>query len=549
MNKLFKIRIVSLFCLLLVTLCLKAQDELVPLPASKNKLVVIAHRGDHVNVPENTVASIKEAIRHGADYVELDLRTTKDGFLVLNHDATVDRMTNGSGKVEELTWAELKKLKVADKGKPDQKPQRIPLFEEALKACKNKINVYLDFKEASAEEAYRQIQAAGMEKQVVVYINKIPQYKEWRKVAPRVPLMTSLLDDIKTKDQLSFFLDQVKIEVLDNVADAEMLEATRAAGVAVWLDVQDRNEGPESWEPVIKKGVQGLQTDHPEDLVNYLNSKGWRNGLGAELQPVAFKKKSYREIKNVKYGNIGKENLMDVYMPDNFPPTTKFIVYIHGGSWTAGDKTEFPKSLIEELVGKRGYGLVSMNYRLVKDKQDLFPAQIEDVKKVIGYVSGNGKKYKYNGNEIALMGGSAGAHLAMLYAYGHDEQKQIKTVIDLWGPTDLTDASVRAKGSNADNTVIRFLGEADPAAQIAKDASPAYHLTKETGVPTILFHGGMDPLVHVSQAENLYKKLQSLGIPAQLEIYPEEKHGMSPSAAIDVFSKIFVWLDTYFPAK
>ena len=93
------------------------------------------------------------------------------------------------------------------------------------------------------------------------------------------------------------------------------------------------------------------------------------------------------------------------------------------------------------------------------------------------------------------------------------------------------------------------MGEKDENAQIAKDASPAYHLTKETAVPTILFHGGQDPLVNVSQAENLYKKLQALGIPAQLEIYPDEKHGVGPAAAVDVFSKTFAWLEKYYPAK
>ncbi|HRQ50105.1 MAG TPA: alpha/beta hydrolase, partial [Agriterribacter sp.] len=117
---------------------------------------------------------------------------------------------------------------------------------------------------------------------------------------------------------------------------------------------------------------------------------------------------------------------------------------------TRGDKSEFPRQLIEELVGKRGYIVVSMNYRLVKDGQDRFPAQIEDVTKALAFISKNAGKYEYNGNEYALMGGSAGAHLAMLYAYGYDHAKQVKTVIDLWGPTDFTDKSVRPDGSDAD---------------------------------------------------------------------------------------------------
>ncbi len=519
------------------------------LPQTRNKLVVIAHRGNHVNVPENTLASFKEAIKAGADYVEVDLRTSKDGRLVVMHDATVDRTTNGKGKVSEMTFAEIEDLQVFNGNK---KTHKIPEFRDVLKLCKGKINIYLDFKEADVAETWKQIGEEGMEKQIVVYLNKIPQYKKWREIAPEMPLMTSLFDEVKNADQLRMFLGQVKIEVLDNVKDREMVQGAAGNGVAVWLDVQDPAEGPDSWKAALEKGVQGVQTDKPAELVAFLKNSGWRNGIPDKTISYDIshvKKPAYIVLKDIKYGSApGGENTFDAFVPRAHTDSTKMIVYIHGGSWTGGDKSEFPKHLVDELVGM-GYGVVSINYRLVKDGKNQFPAQIEDVEKVLQFLSKNAKKFQYDGNSYALMGGSAGAHLAMLYAYGHDPKKQVKTVVDLWGPTDLTDKMVRADGSDADNTVIRFLGEKDPKAKIAMDASPTYFLTKETGVPTILFHGGADPLVHVSQAENLYKKLQTLNIPAQYELYPDEKHGMSASAAVDVFSKMIVWLKKYYPAK
>ncbi|HRO45176.1 glycerophosphodiester phosphodiesterase family protein [Agriterribacter sp.] len=544
----------SLILFLLLSACFVFSQGKAPLPETKYKLAVIAHRGNHVKVPENTLESVKAAIKSGADYVELDLRTTKDGYLIIHHDATVDRMTNGTGNINNLTLAELQQLKVADKNKPTKKTYRIPTFSEVLKAAKGKINIYLDFKDAVVAETYRQIREAGMEKQVVVYVNKIPQYREWRKTAPGMPLITSVIEEVKNKEQLTFFLGQGTIEVLDNVYDREMVATANDNGVAVWLDVQSGDEGADDWNQALQKGIQGIQTDHPEALIAYLNKSGLRNGLGKDLTSedpyTKYKKKTYRELKNIKYGKApGDENMFDAYFPKDMQPNARVIVYIHGGGWTRGDKDEFPGQLIEELVGKRGYLVVSMNYRLVKNGQDRFPAQIEDVQKALEFISKNAGKYKYNGNEYALMGGSAGAHLAMLYAYGYDNAKQVKTVIDLWGPTDFTDKSVRPDGSDADKTVINFLGEKDENAQVAKDASPAYRLTKETGVPTILFHGGEDPLVNVSQAQNLYQKLQALGIPAQLEIYPGEKHGVGPAAAIDVFAKTFAWLENYYPSK
>jgi glycerophosphoryl diester phosphodiesterase len=526
----------------------KAQNAPV-LPAAKNKLVVIAHRGNHVNVPENSLASYEEAIKSGADYVEIDLRTSKDGILMILHDATVDRMTNGQGNVADKTWAELQSLQLKNPKADDPTAYRIPEFREVLRLCKNRIYIYLDFKNADVAETWKQIQAEGMEKQIVVYLNKVPDYKKWRSVAPQMPLMTSLFDEVKNKDQLRYFLGQVKIEALDNIYDKEMVQAAQSEGVSVWLDVQSPSEGPEAWNNALQKGVNGIQTDQPEVLVKYLTTNGWRNGLSQNAASLP-KKPSYQSLLDVSYGDAeGKQNLLDAFYPDNHNSNTKLIVYIHGGSWSRGDKSEFPKQLIEELVGNRGYMVVSINYRLVKDGQNLFPAQIEDVKKALEFLSSKAKRYGFNGNEFALMGGSAGAHLAMLYAYKHDAKKQVKTVVNLWGPTDLTDKSIRPDGSDADNTVIRLLGTPDHKAQICVDASPLVHLTKETSVPTISFHGVEDPLVNVSQAENLHKKLQSLGTLSQLELYPKEKHGMSASAAVDVFSKMVAWLEKQYPAK
>src|SRR5215471_9964743 len=73
-------------------------------------VVAIAHRGEHLHHPENTMPAFEEAIRMGADYIEVDVRTTSDGKLILSHDATVDRCTNGHGEVSKMTFEELRAL-------------------------------------------------------------------------------------------------------------------------------------------------------------------------------------------------------------------------------------------------------------------------------------------------------------------------------------------------------------------------------------------------------------------------------------------------------
>lgn len=517
-----------------------------PLPISKNSFVVISHRGSHLLKPENSIAAFDAAIIEGADYVEMDLRTSKDGHLILCHNETVDTKTNGKGRVQDLVWDELSKLLLVN---VENKVYHIPDFKEALNACKDKINIYLDFKEADVAETYRQIREAGMEKNVVVYVNKIDQYIAWRKLAPAMPLAASLPESIRTKEDLAVLYEQMHLEVIDNVIDSSILNYANTHGTNVWLDVQSADENPTKWHDAMRKGIQGVQTDHPEALVNYLKKNNLRNGSTAltVTYPVVVPP-TYRSIKDVPYSYASTENIMDVYFPQVYD-SAKVLIYIHGGSWVSGDKNEFPKYLIDELVGKRKYILVTMNYRLIKEGKNRFPSQMEDVTNAMKFLTGAAKKFHLNDHQFALMGGSAGGYMAMLYAYAYDTKKQIQTVIDFWGPTDLADKSVRADGSDGDRAASNLLGEPDAHAKIATDASPYYRITKESAVPTIFFHVGDDPLVPVSQAQKMYNKMLAYGTPVHLEIYPGEKHGISGTIRMDLYNKTLAWIDKYFPAK
>ena len=260
-------------CFALITF---GQRTLAPLPKCKNGFIVIAHRGSHLVKPENSIAAIEEAISLGVDYVEIDLRTTSDGHLVLIHNETVDHTTNGKGRIQDLNLDEVAKLTLNAK---DGHLYSLPSFREALKACKNRINIYLDFKQADVAQAYEEIKAAGMEKQVLVYINKAEQYTLWRAVAPQMPLMCGLPSSIKTKEELIAVLRQMPLEATDNISDPTLVAALKESGLAVFLDVQMSDEDPIKWKAAIDKGVQGVQTDHPEALIKYLKINDLRDGL------------------------------------------------------------------------------------------------------------------------------------------------------------------------------------------------------------------------------------------------------------------------------
>ena len=243
---------------------------------SKNKTIVIAHRGDHTDAPENTVKAFDDAIKSGVDFAEVDLRTTKDGVLVVMHDETVDRMTDGKGKVSNLTLKELQRLKVQDKNHPEWGLHSVPTFHEVLGHCKGKMNIYLDFKDADVQKTYESIKAFGMENSVVVYINAEKQYTEWRRVAPRIPLMISLPDSIDDLGALRNYLEKVDAEILDGSFteySKEMVDLIHKMGRQVWADVQQKNENEQQWSAALSTGMDGLQTDHPQALIAYLKQE------------------------------------------------------------------------------------------------------------------------------------------------------------------------------------------------------------------------------------------------------------------------------------
>lgn len=254
---------------------LSAQKKLANLPLTQHRFIVVAHRGDHVDVPENTLAAYQMAVQHDVDFVEIDLRTTRDSVLVIMHDAAIDRMTNGHGKVSELTYQELREFKVLDKKRTDSHEYTIPSFAEVLQMCKNKINIYLDFKDADVQQSYALIKKYGMEKNVIVYINSQNQFAQWRSIVPTMPLMISLPDEINTAQKLAGFLKLHPVEMLDGDYGGytqEMIKAAKEAGTKVLPDIQSADE-MNNWETAVKLDFDGLQTDHPSLLIAFLKSK------------------------------------------------------------------------------------------------------------------------------------------------------------------------------------------------------------------------------------------------------------------------------------
>jgi acetyl esterase/lipase len=218
------------------------------------------------------------------------------------------------------------------------------------------------------------------------------------------------------------------------------------------------------------------------------------------------------------------------------------VVFIHGGFWTKGSKNQLPQPLIDLLVGQKSYAMASINYRYVKKDGNKYPTQLEDVGKALQYLSEKADSLGYKKNSFALIGASAGAHLALMQGFSQDPKHWVKTIVDIVGPTDLADPVVRGRQGIADATISYFLGNPNADAAIAKEASPIQFVSKKNKIPTIIFHGENDELVDVNQAKNLHQKLLDNGIKTEIVLYPNETHEMKKSLP-DVFIKTAGWLE------
>lgn len=246
------------------------------------------------------------------------------------------------------------------------------------------------------------------------------------------------------------------------------------------------------------------------------------------------------EIKNVEYKNInGKSLQIDFYRPKNISGKLPLLVFIHGGAWKSGTRSDYLVYLVH--FARKGFVTATVSYRLLDES--LYPACVEDVKDAVRWFFNNGDKYRYDPERIALIGGSAGAHLAMLAGYGWKNSSEencdsattgfkIKAIVDIYGPADLTTPYARTH-----RLVTDFLGfsyEEHPG--LFMEASPVTWLDS-SDPPTLILHGTSDRLVPVSQSDDLKSRLDSLGVPCVYYRLPLWPHTMDIVQRVNNFCR------------
>jgi len=232
-----------------------------------------------------------------------------------------------------------------------------------------------------------------------------------------------------------------------------------------------------------------------------------------------------RVVRDLEYVQGGHErNRLDLYLPLKEARPLPVILWVHGGGWTRGDKTNGPAF----RFAQKGYAVASMNYRF--SQHATFPAQIYDCKAAVRWLRANAKKYALDADHIGAWGASAGGHLVALLGTtagvkglegtggNLDQSSRVQAVVDWYGPTDFLTAGAK-------DTRTNFLG-GDPQTNPdkARRASPMTYVSKDAA-PFLIMHGDADNTVPFAQSETFAAALKKAGADVTFVVIKGGKHG------------------------
>ncbi len=238
--------------------------------------LAVGHRGTgsyNLWAPENTLAAYEMAWSMGCDSIEIDVRDTVDGIPIIMHDSTVDRMTDGTGYVAEMTLEEIKALHIYGLN-PAVPVQSVPTFTEVLRCLKGKTLVDVDIKNAEVGRLVEIIASEDMLDAAYLLISSIEEGMEARAQHSQVALMpkvSSVAEVLAYIDALSP-IDMFEIEYED--ATPEVVDLIHSYGIKIHMDALGLFDilGEAGFEMLLARGADIIQTDRLEILVPYLHT-------------------------------------------------------------------------------------------------------------------------------------------------------------------------------------------------------------------------------------------------------------------------------------
>lgn len=251
--------------------------------------------------------------------------------------------------------------------------------------------------------------------------------------------------------------------------------------------------------------------DRRRQLSHQITARDW-------LHPISFSRHGVRREKNIAYGDAGKRNLLDIFMPIRPGSDRPVLLQIHGGAWLVGKKEEQALPLMHHMASL-GWVVVAINYRL--SPRATFPDHIIDVKKAIAWIRENINNWGGNPDFITVTGGSAGGHLTALAAMSANfapwqpgfetVDTRVQAAMPLYGVYDFCNRAGIRQGTRIDDYVMKKVMKSTP--DVDPDAfnlaSPECWVDGEVP-PLFIIHGSHDTLVWAEEARRFVAELSAV---------------------------------------
>ena len=236
----------------------------------------VGHRGTGslgLWAPENTLAGHEMAWKMGADSVEVDVRDTLDGVPVLMHDSTVDRTTDGTGAVADMTLEEIQALSIHALN-PIVPVQSVPTFSEALAYLRGKMMVYVDIKSVDVPHLVEVIESEGMINAAYLLIGSIAEGDQARSQNPDVALMPVVSSEAEVDAYLDALSPIIMFEIAYEDVTPEIADLVHGHGIKIHMDALGLHDlqGIAGYNTLLAAGTDSIQTDCLELLVPFLRS-------------------------------------------------------------------------------------------------------------------------------------------------------------------------------------------------------------------------------------------------------------------------------------
>jgi glycerophosphoryl diester phosphodiesterase len=241
-----------------------------------NRPLVIAHRGNSSSAPENTLAAIREAIDLGTDCVEVDVRCTRDGVLVLHHDPAVGRTAGDMGNVSELTLEDLQALDVGSWKDKKYCGESIPTFEEALSEAREKTRIVAEVKVDCAEQLSHIVRRMGVEDGLILAAFRLDTLRKMYRKMPHFDVVWVLTarewvgyncaKAIETASEGEIRIIAPPLLALSKPSVC----CAHEMGIAVWTYGCD---SAEEFDKALALDVDGIVTSHPSELLAMLGGR------------------------------------------------------------------------------------------------------------------------------------------------------------------------------------------------------------------------------------------------------------------------------------